>query len=287
MKKIFLAMVIISTIAIFITGCGQSTSGTGPQPSPPLGPQPEDVPPEDRPATYNLVDAKELPALGLSFPRELTSTEQKMVTQIALNTVPIAELLKQGYTYRPNLTWMRWSSKLADNIGVGWEDASDVLNSSEPPKEWITYFPTVVLGLGSPQQYKAQINVAFDAEKAVFVGIGPDRHVAAPSYLKPLTETDKEKIVAIASTTSFMEILGGNYATGFTWYAVTFNNAEPSSGFRLLDDIFEVGIPVSRKDATILPAVDFDSKTWDLTVIVDLKSGKIVYETLFPIRAHP
>ncbi len=301
MNNKLLSAVIIATMALLIIGCGQPasetplpppspaqpTSGTGPQPSPPLGPQPGDVPPDEKPSRYDLVDAKDLPGLGLSFPRELTLPEQEMVIQIALDTAPIDELLKQGYTYRTELSWMGWSSKLAANIGVGWEDASAVLNSSETPKEWITYFPTVILGLGSPQQYKAQVNVAFDAKRAVFVGIGPDRHVDAPSYLKPLTQTDKEIIVAIASKTSSMGLLGSDYTTNFFWSAVTFNNGQWSSEFSILDDIFTVGIPVSRKDATILPTVSFKSKTWVVTVIVDMNAGKIVDAFPFPIRAHP
>lgn len=104
------------------------------------------------------------------------------------------------------------------------------------------------------------------------------RH-SVPSYIKLLTETDKAKIIQIASEAPDAKQYGGNLVTGYQWVAIS----ESGEVHGMSYDIIEKGIPFYVPiDSRIYPAVVFNSGSWMVSVAVDLETEKIMYTFDFP-----
>lgn len=294
MRKLFWAILIVAILALAVGGYAKFAQGQNPPerptptpvPPPPPFPSPESLSSEQRAIRYYFVDKAQLSGFGMILPRELTSQEKEKVIQIALKIEPVLERTSQGYTYRAELAWVSYDTRGPD-IDNRWGYENYSIKDRAQANPAITWFPAAKIGLGTPQQFVISVAVDLGMDKAVYAIRRPDVHVSAPQYLRYLTEEEKAKVIAIASETQAVKTYaGGNDATSFQWVALS----PGGTAFSLDYNTVEIGVPayqdtiLKSKSMVIYPAVLFDSGSWAISIAVDLKSEKVVYEFRHPVR---
>jgi hypothetical protein len=159
---------------------GQNNPPEAPRPvtvPPPMPKLPESIPSEERAITYYLVDEGDLPGLGMQLPRELTAQEKDKVIQIALDTEPISDMINQGYTHSTKPVWMSYNK----NSNPRWHIFSYSLkDEATQVKADTTFFPSIEIGLGTPQQFVVDIAVDSNTGRAVYAMRRPDKHSRYP-----------------------------------------------------------------------------------------------------------
>jgi hypothetical protein len=282
-KTNLIILIIINLVFILLSGCSQSVTGKEP---PTITPTP--IPPlltrDANNPEYYYIDRANLENMAIS-PRDLTQPENETLIRIALNVDPVREKINQGMSYRTKIGWITYNKS---NISP-WDFYSYIFK--DIPKKTIKndiIFPAVEIGLGTPQQYFMRVAVDLNSEKAAYASVTVDKHVAVPSYVKPLTEEEKTKLIEIGSTApDFKTFVGNNeYTIDFQWVAIS-----QSGGYIAgLDyDIFEKGIennvPLESKKMIVYPAVNFDMGSWVFRVTIDLSNSNIVNVFRFPVRS--
>ncbi|MBN1190349.1 MAG: hypothetical protein JXA46_11395 [Dehalococcoidales bacterium] len=248
---------------------------------PPTLPVSESLLPEQKPIRSVLVNNEELMTLGMSLPRKLSSLEENSIKTIALNTDTLSQATKQGTPYRYDLVlWMSYNNKNST-----WSYLKFSEDQVLKPGTDIVYFPAARIGLGTPQMFQVNIAVDLAGQRAVYAIRTYDKHIAAPSYLSPLTDQEKQKLVEIASLTQIYEQIGDIQVTDFHWVAIS------SSGGTLCNieyDVFDKGIPgtipLQEKSMTIYPAVHIQSSTMAADITIDLNNGKLMDIYSYPVK---
>lgn len=116
--------------------------------------------------------------------------------------------------------------------------------------------------------------------------IMPDKHTLAPPVVKALTELKKTKLIEIASQSDVVKTrISGEYNVSFQWVAIN-KTGGTISGINY--DAIEKGIPddvhFTPESMDIYPAVVFKSRSWMVSVAVDLDSSEIKYSYFHPVR---
>jgi hypothetical protein len=283
MKKVqFIILILITAILIILCSCSQNVTGKEP---PIITPTPV-PPPLTRDANnpeYYYVDKANPENMGMS-PRDLTQAENDNLIRLALNVDPVREKIKQGMSYRTKTGWASFNK----NSTISWSFyGNDTKDTNLKPDQNKIFFPYVEIGLGTPQQNLVQVVVDLSPPKAVYASYTLDKHVAAPSYVKPLTEEEKSKLIEIGTKApDFKYFKDSNYNISFQWVAI--GRGEKSG---LEYDIFEKGIedyvPLESQSMVIYPAVVFENGSWIFRAAIDLSSTNIVDTFVIPVRRLP
>jgi hypothetical protein len=279
----------ISTLLSLASGCVASTPATlvsspaitlKPLPTPATVAPPADIssksiPPEQMAVQDYLISENDIKGLGLTSTRQLSADEQESIKRIGMNTDIVTQAIKDGSSSRvERVLWMLYNSQSQRSK---WSylnyNEGETVSSSD-----FVYFPAVRIGLGSPQMFQVDTAVDLSGGKAVYTVRHYDKHVAAPSYLKPLTDEEKQKLLEIASASKTASQLGPAQETSFHWVAIS---ASGGTLYNIADyDIFEKGIsadiPLEAKSLTVYPAVTFVTGSTVADITIDLATGKIM-----------
>ena len=111
-------------------------------------------------------------------------------------------------------------------------------------------------------------------------------YVSAPAYLHYLTDSEKAKVLAIASQArDVRKYVGSNPQIVFHWVAIS---ASGGTIFSLGYDIVDKGMPAYQYNSlisnnmTIYPAVMFNPAGWMVSVAVDPIAEKVLFTYTHP-----
>ncbi len=264
-KGSIFAISVLLLVIITGSGCVHSTWTS-------QEPQPLETEPEPAPGQAPEIQSP-VPIEEIEKPRELTQVEIDAVIEIALSTPEASERIARGEPYRTEIIWVA-------NEGTEWRSHNyNIKNEEAYDAEW---YPGVMIGFGSPQEWLIAVAADLAADKAIHVESFADVP-RVESNLEYLNEEQKTRIVEIAC-----EAVGVSeqsaHKVEYVWIGIS-----EDSKYTLEYEVVEKGIPeyAWSEMITYYPGVRFILGSSVIKVAINLDTDEVVFRDGFPARKGP
>jgi hypothetical protein len=214
------------------------------------------------------------PSSNIERPRELTQLEKDVAIEIALSTPEALDRLDAGEPYRTEIIWVAKEGTEWRSHNYNIKDEADAYDA-----EW---YPGVMIGFGSPQEWLIAVAADLAADKAIHVESFADVP-RVESNLEYLNEEQKTRIVEIACEAAGVSEQSA-HKVEYVWIGIS-----EDSKYTLEYEVVEKGIPEYAWSETITyyPGVRFILGSSVIKVAINLDTDEVVFRDGFPARKGP